>query len=79
MGSSEQRLRNCVSPQISSTTAFAFHELLQHESATLQHLQPMALHHKAGTVTFHAVVMHASVKQHNLQKHVTFLVYQHAL
>ena len=66
-------------PQISNTRAFAFHELLQYSLATLGHLQPMALHHKAGTVTLHSVVMHASVKKHNLQKHGTLLVYQHAL
>ncbi len=39
----------------------------------------MALHHKAGTVTLHSVNVHASLKKHNLQKHGTLLVYQHAL
>jgi len=39
----------------------------------------MALHHKAGTVACHSVVMHASFKKHNPQKHLTLLVYQHAL
>ena len=39
----------------------------------------MALHHKAGIVTGHSVVIHASVKKHNMHKQVTLLIYQHAL